>query len=361
VSVKTSRRAVLASALAAAFVSRGANAQKLGKIEDDSILARIPALPGDQASWPASILSWADIAGYCEAAGIEKPDSFADETMKVWIQIGQRIPMNDDTIFLFMNAPWADIVGFSPWDIDQVALAGEPPEQLRIYSGRFDPERIEQAFAQWNYSASVNGDFRVLVNPDDGLDPSRDLDRYALGRFNHVGVTESLVIASRSADILAAAIDVASNDAESIADSDLFADVAKAIDGMHGFMLLNGSLLGSPIVNPGAFSDGETIPPARLLLGGITANKDGQETTLIADLGDPADAEAAVPVVQERIETLTSPISKRPFTEDLADYEVDTPKGTGLVRVTVPNDTFAMRWMKHIVVGDLLFLATQTS
>ena len=106
-SVKTSRRAVLASALAAAFVSREANAQKLGKIEDDSILARIPALPVDQASWPTSIISWADIAGYCEAAGIEKPESFGDETMKAWSQIGQRIPMNDDTLFLFMNAPWS--------------------------------------------------------------------------------------------------------------------------------------------------------------------------------------------------------------------------------------------------------------
>ena len=358
-SVKTSRRAVLASAVAAAVLARGAGAQKLGKIEEDSILARIPALPGDQASWPTSIISWADIAGYCEAAGIQKPTSFVDETMKVWIQIGQRIPMNDDTLFLFMNAPWADIVGFSPWDIDQVALAGEPPEQLRIYSGQLDPERIEQAFAQWNYTSSVNGDFRILVNPDNGLDPSRELDRYALGRFNHVGVTDSLVIASRSADVLASAIDVAAGKGESLAESQVFADVAAAVEGMHGFMILNGSLLGSPIVNPGVLEDGEAIPPARLLLGGIAANEDGHMTSLIADLGNPAGAEAAVPVVQDRIDSLTSPVSKRPYAEDLEGYKVDVVKGTGLVRVTVPNDTFAMRWMRYIFAGDLLFLATE--
>lgn len=360
-SVKTSRRAVLASALAAALISRGVSAQKLGKIADDLALAHFPALPDDQGAWPTSIVAWADIAGYCEAAGIEKPNSFGEETVKVWSQIGQRIPMNDDTLFLFMNAPWGEIVGFEPWDIDQLAVAFDPPDQLRIYSGAFDPDRIEQAFAQWSYSASTNGDFRVLVNPEDGLDPSRDLDRYALGRFNHVGVTESLVIASRSAEVLAAAIDVAANEAQSIADGELFADVAKVIEGMHGYVLLNGALLGSPTVNPGGLVDGETIPPAHLFLGGIEAKTDGQLVSLIADLGDVADAKSAVPVVQDRIDTLTSPISKRPYTEDLEGYEVDVVEGTGLLRLTVPNDTFAMRWMRYIFAGDLLFLATKAS
>lgn len=360
-SLKTSRRAVLASALATALISRGVRAQTLGKIEADSILGRMPALPEDQSAWPTSILSWADIAGYCGATGIEKPDSFGDDTIKTWSEISFSIPINDDTLFLFMNAPWGEIVGFEPWDIDQVALTGDPPEQLRLYSGQFDPERIELAFSQWGYASSVDGDFRVLANPDDGLDPSRDLDRYALGRFNHVGVSESLVIASRSADLLADAIDVATGNGESLADSQPFADVAAAVEGMHGFMILNGSLLGSPIVNPGMLEDGDAIPPAWLVLGGVEARENGQLVSLIADLGDRKAAEAAVAVVQDRIDSLTSLVSKRPYTEDLEGYEVDVVEGTGLVRVTVPNDVFAQRWMKYLVVGDLLFLATQST
>ena len=70
--------------------------------------------------------------------------------------------------------------------------------------------------------------------------------------------------------------------------------------------------------------------------------------SLIADLGDRKAAEAAVAVVQDRIDSLTSLVSKRPYTEDLEGYEVDVVEGTGLVRVTVPNDVFARRWMKYI-------------
>ena len=64
----------------------------------------MPALPKDQSSWPTSILSWADIAGYCGATGIEKPDSFGDDTIKTWSEIGFRIPINDDRLFLYMSA-----------------------------------------------------------------------------------------------------------------------------------------------------------------------------------------------------------------------------------------------------------------
>ena len=267
--------------------------------------------------------------------------------------------MNDDTLFLFMNAPWAEIVGFSRG----ISTKSRWPES-RLSS-------FASIRGNWIQSVSSrhlrNGTTRrasmetsaILANPDNGLDPSRDLDRYALGRFNHVGVSESLVIASRSADVLASAIDVAAGKGESLAESQVFADVAAAVEGMHGFMILNGSLLGSPIVNPGVLEDGEAIPPARLLLGGIAANEDGQMTSLIADLGNPQVAEAAVPVVQDRIDSLTSPVSKRPYAEDLEGYKVDVVKGTGLVRVTVPNDTFAMRWMRYIYAGDLLFLATE--
>ena len=34
-------------------------------------------------------------------------------------------------------------------------------------------------------------------------------------------------------------------------------------------------------------------------------------------------------------------------------------RGLASSRVTVPNDTFAMRWMRYIFAGDLLFLATE--
>jgi hypothetical protein len=359
-SLTTTRRTVLAAALAAPFGLRRVRAHQLGKLEDDAVLARIPALPGDPARWPTVILTWADIAGYCEATGIEKPGPFADETKRSWFEISGRLPLNDNLMFLYMDKPWQELTGFGPWQVDEVAVAFDPPDVLRVYRGAFDPERVTAQFTTgWGYDAVSVGEFSVLDSPSDDLDLTSELDRIAISSLKHLAVSDAFIVASRSREVRDQALDVLAGTADSLAAMPAFADAGAAIEGRHGFILMNGSLLGPGYANRPELDLPGTLPAARLFLGHISIRADGQLISLIADLSDPDAAEAAVPIVQERIETVVSPVSRYLYAEELAGYEVATVPGTGLVRVIVPNDEFAERWMRQIHAADLSFLATE--
>jgi hypothetical protein len=138
-----------------------------------------------------------------------------------------------------------------------------------------------------------------------------------------------------------------------------FADVAEAIRGEHGVILLNGSILGPDYAGRDAGNLPGAIPPARVFLGSIRADGDDWRVALAADLGDPAAASDAVAVVEERIATQSSLVAKTPYTELLGNPDVEAVAGTGIVRVLVTEEPFDRRWMNVISASDLLFLATK--
>jgi hypothetical protein len=356
----TTRRSVLAAALLSVLATRRTGAQTLGKMGSDSPLTLLPALPGDPSEWPTTILTWADIAGYCTATGIEKPASFDDATTETWITVGQRIPLNDNLFFLNMNQPWHELVGFAPWDIDQVGIAFDPPAQLRIYQGAFDPERVaRQLTTTKGFTKAGAEGFTILDNPSEDVDLTSDFDRISLGNLNHLAVSDSLVLASRSKSVRDAAIAVAGGNQDAVARMPEFADAAEPIDGEHGVILLNGSILGFDSAGRDAGSVPGVIPPARLLFGSFRADGDDWRAALAADLGDPVAAADAVAVVEERIATQSSLVAKTPYTTLLGDPDVGTVAETGIVRVLVTEEHFDRRWMNLIVANDLLFLATE--
>jgi hypothetical protein len=342
------------------LATRRTGAQTLGKKGSDSPFTLLPALPGDSAEWPLSILVWADIAGYCTAAGIEKPASFDDATTETWIKVGQRIPLNDNLLFLNMNQPWQELIGFAPWDIDQVGIAFDPPAQLRIYQGVFDPERVaRQLTTNKGFTKASAEGFTVLDNPSDDVDLTSDFDRISLGNLNHLAVSDSLVLASRSKSIRDAALAVAGGGQDAVAGMPEFADVAEAIDGEHGVILLNGSILGPGSAERDAGSVPGTIPQARLFFGSFRADGNDWHATLAADLGDPVAAADAVAVVEERIATQSSIVAKTPYTTLLGDPDIGAVAGTGIVKVLVTEEHFDRRWMNLIFASDLLFLSTR--
>lgn len=358
--IRTTRRSVLAGTVALALAGRlhKAGAQKLGKIETDSVLSWFPALPESPGDWPASILTYADIAGYCAAVGVDQPRTFDDETSPLWIDMSQRIGLNDGVLFLYLQEPWEEMIGFRPMDVDQVAVAFDPPDQVRVYRGQFDPDRIAETMAASGFASSSDGEFAVLDSPTDDLDLTNDLDRMALGNFHYLAASESLVIACRSAKGRDATLAVMADDEESLGASAAFGDIATLIPHLHGFFLTGGGMLDTGAMTPGQINDGPVIAPAEVFLAGYMAGEDEELVSLVADLRDPEAAEDAVAIIQDRIETQASPVSRQPYAEALDGYEVDVVPGTGLVRVTVPNDEFATRWLRYIFARDLLFMAT---
>jgi hypothetical protein len=241
-------------------------------------------------------------------------------------------------------------------EVDRVAVAFDPPQQIRIYEGRFDPERIANQLADRDYDNYSVGEFTVLANPSADINLQDDLDRMSLGNFHHVAAAESMVIACRSAGGLDPALAVLAGDKESLATSAALENIGRVVPDLQGFLLLNGDVLAS---GPDGGDHEASIAPARLFLGGYTVDGDGQAVTFIADLGDTAAAEEAVPVIEDRIETQASVVSQIPYAELVAGFEVDVVPDTGLVRVTVPSEGFAMRWMHAIFARDLLFMATE--
>ena len=373
-SLKSSRRAVLASALAGALISRGVNAQSLGKIEDESVLSLVPALPQNQDSLPVSILTYADIAGYCTAAGIEKPGDFDQETVKTWTDIGQRLPINDNLVFLHMALSWDDLAGFNPWDVDQVAVAFDPPEQLRIYHGSFDPARVADRFTgKWGFTSHSNGEFTVLATPDEDLDLENELDRLGLGNLDHVAVSQSLLMASRSEEALESALAVHAGDAPAFGEDQAFTELAKLVTDLSGYVVINGAALASSDLisfNPrlsveeikrrlDMLETFGSMRPARWLTVGLTVEKQKPAVVFLLDLGSPDAATSAISVVEQRIAALSSLVSNVSFFELMAGAEVDTVSGTGLLRVRVPSEEFARHWMQMVSASDLIFLATE--
>lgn len=357
---RVTRRSVLGVTLAG-LLSRphlGSAHQELGKIVPDGPLQGLPALPAKRAEWPAMILTFADIAGYCAAAGIEQPRTFDDETSPLWLEMSRRVPLNDGVLFSALQDDWTELIGFSPMDVDRVAVAFDAPDQVRIYTGTFDPDRIARQFVAQDYDKYQNEGITVLNSPSDDIDLSSDLDRRSLGNFHHIAATETRVIATRSAERLDATLSVIAGAGESLAESAALDDIGRLIPDLHGYVLLNGEVLDSAGMGPGMPATSESIPPATLFLAGYTATADGQSVLLVADVGDAAAADAAGAEIETRIETLVSPVANRPYAEVLAGYVVEVPPDTGLVYVTVPDDQFATRWMQMLFARDLLFMAT---
>lgn len=359
------RRTALAAGLASVLPqTKAALAAQVQRIEDYDELAWLPALPNDPVLYPISILSHADMAAYWEVKGIEPPRAFNDETAEHWIEIGQYLPLNDGVMLQYLARDWDEMVGFSLWDADQLTVANDPPEQIRLYHGSFDPDKIADRLGAAGYTSERDGEFLLVTNPNEELDLANDLSRFTTGSFNHVAASESLVITSRSREVWDAAFASGMGAAPSLADQASFDAIAAVIAPMTGYLLLAGSRLGpSYQLNPDPIDgliEGPPLPPARMLIAGITLTGNrNQSVSLIADLASSEVAAGAVDVITRRIQTLTSPISERPYREDLAGFEVDVVPGTGMVRVMVTNDVFATRWARYVIVGDLRFLATE--
>src|SRR5687768_2044139 len=110
------RRTALVASLGLSLIARrsGAAFQEQGRIETGSVLATLPPLPAEREDWPISILTYADIAGYWAARGVDQPRSFDDETSQLWMEVSQRISLNDGILFQYIVTEWDELIGFNP-------------------------------------------------------------------------------------------------------------------------------------------------------------------------------------------------------------------------------------------------------
>jgi hypothetical protein len=350
---------MLAAGLTLALPRFGSvHAAQLGRLDGYDPLAWLPALPSSPELFPTMIVTHADMAAHWAARGIDPPRALDDETAQHWIEIGQYLPINEGVMLQTLAMDWDAMAGFSFWDVDQVTVANDPPDQIRLYHGSFDPERIAERLGDAGYESERDGDFVIVTNPSEGHDLSTDLGRITLGNFNHIAASESLVIASRFAEGRELALAAGAGDEPSLAGQLNFDSL---VGGMTGYLVLNGSILSAQGLGIDTTADtmpDPVLPPARLFIGGVNVAEDTESIVFLVDLGDPDLAEEAIPAVAEVIETGESVRTNEPYLDYIADYELDVEPETGMLRLTVTGLEFTMRWQQFIYARDLLFFGT---
>jgi hypothetical protein len=355
-----SRRALMLSPLAFAASGAAHAGAAQGQLSPPEIdpLDWVPAAPLRAADAATTIVTYGDIAGYFTATGREKPDSFNSTTSDQWIEVSQRIPIDDGVMFPQADLNWDWLVGFVPAALDQVMVAFAAPDSLRYYTGSISPGRVWGSLTSKGYSERSVGAFTVYDRVSDDLDLGDDLSRFTLGAFNHVATTFDLVIAARTADTLDLALELISNEGESLLDMSELEGVTSIAGTMTGYIMTTGAtLLVDPMVAITA-GDRQPLPLALAFLAGI-AIEDGEPiVSFIADYADPKIAASAAPIIQARLDNGRSAVTREPYVELMPEFEVDVVPGTAMVRVRVAGDEFAARWMRMIFARDLDFVAS---
>ena len=352
----------------------------------------VPAqVPGVEDPTQATI-SWVDIARQLDAVGVEAPDSYDDPAMADWIAATRSLATpSDPTAYLKF---WREDYGFDLLQVDQAIEFAAPPARLLLFKGTFDPEDVLAALDEVGYQPiTVNGHELLSIRDDYEIDADAPTT-YLMAHMNFGVVLPDGTLAFSSAGApLAAVLDVAAGAAPSMLEQAGIAmligqappDLVSAVI-VHGFMLQMSipssitDVIGTPdadfdAVATAAASEIATaseMPPVAMALLGSTAGGplfgDGVETpaeapearaVAIVAMHDPASAEAAVPVVETRLEQGASQETEQPYAEMFASWTVEAVPGTPMLTIDleIAENAPPNRLIQMLYARDLGFLA----
>lgn len=334
---------------------------------------------------------YSDFSAQLSTVGIEPPDSIDDERIRDWQAEVSRtlLPPND----AFTNLPfWREDYGFDLLQADQTLEAGVAPYHLSLYRGRFDEQAIIQALEEVGYQPVSEDEPAIWSVRDDHEFDMNAPTAYKLANMNFGTILDdgTLVFAS-SLGIIQSVVDVAQGNAPAFTERpEISSLVSAAPDDLVSAMLVNGEELagadpvgalasGTPDLDAIATRVAEDMesrgemPPVRHVLLGVTAGWSagaGSDTpeqpdgvpaarnVAIAHLLSDADAQAAVPVIDERLAT-GEPLSAPPFREIYSEWTVEALAGTPVVRIDlVPGETTTPRAIYELAISrSLTFLA----
>jgi hypothetical protein len=354
-----------------------------------AMLGLVPAsLPGLDDLSQATI-AWADIAAQLDAVGTTPPPAMDAAEFQVWAAATRFLPMPSHAAQYLID--WRADYGFDLLQADQTMWVALPPFDLSLFRGRFDTDAVLGALDALGYAPvevgghelrSIRGDNEIAMDAP---------TTYRMAAMNFAAMLPDGTLAFASAGApLAAVLDVAAGAAPSmleIAGVGLLLD--QAPPGLASAMLVQGVALAGSIppsflnLDPGATPDisaiatemaetSELPPVAMALLGATTggpllADEDlplppdipDARAVAVALMLDPASAEAAVPIIDERLATGTSARTLEPLTTLFPDWEVRAIEGAPVVVVdlalgesTAPNILVNM-----LLHRDLGFLA----
>lgn len=317
----------------------------LGASAQDAPLSPVLAVLSSAPDTPQArqFLSYADYAALTDGA----------TTGHDWI-----VSMLDNDLYSGPDMSYAQIrmsdqeslIGVALTDVAQAATWGQPPEQSVLLQGAFNPLAIIAVYALRDFSANPAGELIMFCGPD-GCDSGQAVHPAArnpgdpfggeLGRQQPVLFVplngQSQLVSSPHLPTLEANAAAASGEAPSLAEAlDYQAAVHTLTDAS--------TLLQAYFLNPDTFGEpaeaGE-LPAFSLAVLAETETDDGRGASITLIYPSLADAEAALPVLEAQMETLTPGRSDQPFASTLKDRGVlfassafeDAESGLGVVQM----------------------------
>ena len=134
--------------------------------------------------------------------------------------------------------------------------------------------------------------------------------------------------------------------------------MATATSELLGFSVFPGSVLSGVNLRVAGQESETDLPPAVLLAGGVGFDGDEAQPQYLVEFRNASDAEAAVPVIADRIVNDHSAVTGQPYKEILGKATVDQLEDSSIVRVLCAEPLMAQRWESLIVRSDLGFLTT---
>jgi hypothetical protein len=365
VSITPSRRAALV--LGVVLVTVGSVAcgddDDGGSSGDGTMHAQLARIPDTAANRAFVVV--ADHAAARAAVGVERPgdDATDDEILDHILELSLRAEIGFPTITdleqTHDQAAFRDELGFDAADLDAVARAGEPPEQLEVFVGEIVRDDVAAAVESdpiWSdeLATAEHADVEYWTWFDDGeLDVERQSASRRLGQSLRIAVLDDgIVLSTRTTPTMEAALDVAAGDADSLADDEELGALADRLDELGAIA----ALFTDQAWSAEQSDDGpEPLVPWTALASGVTLDDDGEPVLVFllahADEGD-ADENA------ERLEAIlddgVSALTRTPWSELLQSPEVSVDGRVVALRAEIDGPR-APFWQQVVLARDSLF------
>ncbi len=383
--------ALVIVALAGALGTPGAAGHSAQPSDGDleGILGLVPATLTDLDDPERANITYANIAAQLEAVDVAAPDSMDDEAFSEWFAATLGLPVPSHAAQYLQS--WREDYGFDLLQADQTLQISLPPFDLSLFRGRFDEREIVGALRELGYKP-VGNDRPILAIRDDYEQDISAQTAYKFAAMNYATILEDGTLAFASAQaILESVLDVVAGETPSLAErSDIAELLPNVPEDLASALFVDGTMLtgampealleldpeSTPDIDAIAteMAEGSDMPPVVMAMLGSTAGgplePDGETTPPSSDIPDaravivvalqsPDAAEAAAPIIEERLATGASASTDQPYAELFPERSVEAVPVTPVVRIDLTLGVGIQRniLMQMLFSRDLGFLA----
>lgn len=348
---------------------------------------------------PLQLAMFADVPAQLAAVGVAQPGGVDDEGFGAWVRATLPLALPSPARERATDPEFRETFGFELLQVDQSLAFGEPPQVRTLLRGRFDERELRAAWERSGYQpVDIDGTEVASFFAEPDIDLDSPVSRLALSAMNNAAILDDGTLAfSSSLDGMREILAVVNGDAPSLAELPEVAALLDVAPPLASALLMDGAALaGGPPVDAILGNDADLdaaataiatqmagqalMPPVRLALLGITpggplqAPLAGEETpepappdqararfVLVLLMTDVEAAEAAVPVVEERLRTGQSQASRRAFADlfptDEQRIEAIAGEPVLLVDLGLGDETPLNIWVQMLFNRDLGFVA----